>query len=252
MYRTLPLLFAAGTMAQSTITTTWFAGGFENNPVASVIGADSTAVTYSVGCSKEDIDNDECGMAGGFTVTAGPSIFEFEYTDALTASDYTADFSMSESCDLSGTTMAVCVESAGGSEANFPGVSTETLTGTDVSWGTLYITAGFDNLAAATGASASGSQASATGSSASATGSAAQSGSRTSSGATQTGTAASSTGKSPIAHRIAWESPKSTTSASHSGSASGSAASASATGGAARFAVPVAGVAGVLAAALAL
>lgn len=240
MYKALPIVFAAGAVAQSTITTQFLNLGFDNVPLASVIGADSDAVTYSIGCAQTDIDNGDCGLYTGFTVTAGPSIFEFQYTDDTAASGYTADFSDSVSCAIEGTTQAVCVESAGGSEANFPGVSTATVTGTDLSWGSLLITAGFDKLSATAGASASGSQASATGSSSSASetggsSSSAQSGSRTSAGASATGSASS------------------TATASKSGSASGSAASATSTGGAAaQFAVPIAGVAGVLAAALAL
>ncbi|KAF4310159.1 putative gpi anchored [Botryosphaeria dothidea] len=242
MYQALPIVFAAGAVAQSTITTQFLNLGFDNVPLASVIGADSNAVTYSIGCAQTDIDNGDCGLYTGFTVTAGPSIFEFQYTDDTAASGYTADFSDSVSCAVEGTTQAVCVESAGGSEANFPGVSTATVTGTDLSWGSLLITAGFDKLSATAGAgaSASGSQASATGSSSSASetggsSSNAQSGSRTSAGASTTGSASS------------------TATASKSGSASGSAASATSTGGAAaQFAVPIAGVVGVLAAALAL
>ena len=44
-------------------------------------------------------------------------------------------------CSLAGTTSAVCVESHGGSEANFPGVSTETYTGTDQPYIPITITA---------------------------------------------------------------------------------------------------------------
>ncbi|KAK7727730.1 hypothetical protein SLS57_002773 [Botryosphaeria dothidea] len=268
MYKALPIVFAAGAVAQSTITTQFLNLGFDNVPLASVIGADSDAVTYSIGCAQTDIDNGDCGLYTGFTVTAGPSIFEFQYTDDTAASGYTADFSDSVSCAIEGTTQAVCVESAGGSEANFPGVSTATditntdmnpkVTGTDLSWGSLLITAGFDKLSATAGASASGSQASATGSSSSASetggsSSSAQSGSRTSAGASATGSA-SSTALIGSSRRNKWDQTNVTAAtASKSGSASGSAASATSTGGAAaQFAVPIAGVAGVLAAALAL
>jgi len=41
---------------------------------------------------------------------------------------------------------AVCVESFGGSAANFPGVSTETVTGTDVAFYPATITAGLEKL----------------------------------------------------------------------------------------------------------
>merc|ERR1711939_443506 len=45
-------------------------------------------------------------------------------------------------CSLDSTISAVCVESFGGSEANFPGESTETYTGTDFQYMPVFITAG--------------------------------------------------------------------------------------------------------------
>ncbi|OJD35186.1 gpi anchored [Diplodia corticola] len=265
MYKTLPIMFAAGAVAQSTITTSWLAAGFDNTPVASVIAADGDVVTYSIGCSYSDITEGECGIPAAFTVTAGPSILEYHYTDDSVASDYTADFTMAVSCAIDGTTQAVCVESAGGTEANFPGETTETLTGTDVAWGPLIITAGVEKLSASAGASATGSASASTATgAASESGSSAQSGSRTSAGASATGSASSTGNASPflssgaylVLHRHTWRfadtSAAASTASSHSGSATGSAAHASSTGGAARFAVPVAGVAGVLVAAMAL
>lgn len=44
-------------------------------------------------------------------------------------------------CSLAGTTSAVCIESHGGSEANFPGISTETYTGTDQPYIPITVTA---------------------------------------------------------------------------------------------------------------
>lgn len=44
-------------------------------------------------------------------------------------------------CSLAGTTSAVCIESHGGSQANFPGISTETYTGTDQPYIPITITA---------------------------------------------------------------------------------------------------------------
>jgi hypothetical protein len=45
-------------------------------------------------------------------------------------------------CSLAGTTSAVCVESFGGYEANDPGMSIETYTGTDQPYMPVIITAG--------------------------------------------------------------------------------------------------------------
>jgi len=43
-------------------------------------------------------------------------------------------------CSLAGTTSAVCAESFGGTEANFPGTSMETFTGTDYTFMPVTIT----------------------------------------------------------------------------------------------------------------
>lgn len=45
-------------------------------------------------------------------------------------------------CALAGTTSAVCIESFGGTDANFPGSSTETYTGTGLAFMSVVITAG--------------------------------------------------------------------------------------------------------------
>lgn len=45
-------------------------------------------------------------------------------------------------CSLYSTASAVCVESFGGTDANFPGISTETYTGTDLPYMPIVITAG--------------------------------------------------------------------------------------------------------------
>lgn len=55
-------------------------------------------------------------------------------------------------CSLDGTKSAVCVESFGGTEANFPGITTETYTGTDLPYMPVVITAG---AAVSTGSSPS-------------------------------------------------------------------------------------------------
>lgn len=61
----------------------------------------------------------------------------------------------------SGTSSAVCVESIGGPDANFPGVETATLNGTDIIFFPATVTAGLEKLTAA--ASGSGAKATSTG-----------------------------------------------------------------------------------------
>lgn len=55
-------------------------------------------------------------------------------------------FTYSYKCDITSSTAAVCTESAAGSEANFPGVETATLTGTDMAYLPVTITAGLEKL----------------------------------------------------------------------------------------------------------
>ena len=66
---------------------------------------------------------------------------------------------MSWECTVftTGVTSAVCATSAGGAQANFPGQETATISGTDVAFFPVTVTAGADQLAAETGTSGSGS-----------------------------------------------------------------------------------------------
>lgn len=61
-------------------------------------------------------------------------------------SDPDTDFTATQDCDLASST-AVCRETAGGSEANFPGSSTTTYEGTEIGSVTITVTAGADKLA---------------------------------------------------------------------------------------------------------
>jgi hypothetical protein len=96
-------------------------------------------------------------------------------------------------CSLASSS-AVCVESFGGSEANDPGMSTETLTGTDYTYMPVVITAGAGSGGAAPSNTAGGVTASSTGASE------ASEGTKTSSGSgvakTQGGSSSVATGTS--------------------------------------------------------
>lgn len=131
------------------------------------------------------------------------------------------DSTLDEGCAVSGSTSAVCVESAGGTAANFPGVTTTTLAASEINYIPVVITAG---------AAASGQQ-SATATS-SVTASSTSSGSSTSS----TGVAAAPGGSSSTHSSMATSSsgkvsssPTSTGSATASASGSANATAANQT-----------------------
>lgn len=118
--------------------------------VASVITANPTTTQYLLTCPSS-VDSNECGYRPGFTigVTSG-SIYGASITDA--------DFTMSYECTVytTGASSAVCTESMGGAAANFPGVETATLNGTDVAFFPATVTAGLEKLSATASGSGSG------------------------------------------------------------------------------------------------
>ncbi|KAF2489089.1 hypothetical protein BU16DRAFT_172572 [Lophium mytilinum] len=155
------LSLTTSTLAQSTSVTALFIpqGGDTQALDASIVGVHAATTTWAINCPV-GTDSSDCGYEGAFTFTVGPSFYEAQTTEAPV-------FSYSVHCDLDGTSTATCTESAGGESANFPGMSTETYTGTDVGGiQTVTITGGLEKLAGATGAAS----ASETGASASATG----------------------------------------------------------------------------------
>ncbi|OBT63287.1 hypothetical protein VE03_07956 [Pseudogymnoascus sp. 23342-1-I1] len=148
--------------AQKT-TVTVFAPGTENEPlVASVIGSDATATTYAIACDPS-ADAQDCGMEGTITLTEGPKTAKYTIAPVVDPNGETA-FAGKFECSLAGTSSAVCIESHGGSDANFPGISTETYTGTDQPYIPITITAGVNRIASlsATGSGAEATQTSGT------------------------------------------------------------------------------------------
>ncbi|KAL3473007.1 hypothetical protein BJX99DRAFT_234559 [Aspergillus californicus] len=191
------LQLASLAYAGSTVTSMFIFGADEQPLAASIIGNDATATTYSINCTP-GTPGDECGMGPGMTLIAGADTTRFIFDDGE-AFQYTAACSVKNS-------RAVCTESAGGSEANFPGVSTTT---TDVELMAVTVTAGevtdAETTASTTGSASSasaGAHATSTSAAASETASetgsesdsASESGSETGSGATPTGAAAQVTG----------------------------------------------------------
>jgi len=140
MFATLfPLLGAATLILGQTTTQTLYIPGADVQPlVASVIGADATATTYLLQCSP-GTDSSDCGFDGPVTLTEGPATAAYTFP-AENFDNGTLAFTGYQDCALYGTTSAVCVESAGGAEANFPGMSTVTYTGTDQPYMPVVVT----------------------------------------------------------------------------------------------------------------
>ncbi|KAE9380543.1 hypothetical protein N431DRAFT_498381 [Stipitochalara longipes BDJ] len=123
------LAFAGLSYAQTTTISLYVPGADTQALIGFIVGSDSAATTYTLKC----VDPDTCGFPSGLTLTEGPS------TAAYTLSSGPA-FTGFEECSLAGTSTAVCFESNGGSEANFPGSSTVTYTGTDFTYMPVTIT----------------------------------------------------------------------------------------------------------------
>ncbi|GFF74930.1 hypothetical protein IFM61392_02656 [Aspergillus lentulus] len=128
-------LAAAGLVsAQNTVTSMLIYGADPQPLVASIVGSDATATTYSINCPP-GTDSSDCGMGPGLTLVAGPT------TTVLKMDEPEEDFHWTVSCSVGGTTTAVCTETASGAAANFPGVSSSTFSN-DLPLMAVTITAG--------------------------------------------------------------------------------------------------------------
>uniref|UniRef100_A0A093V066 Low-density lipoprotein receptor-related protein 8 n=1 Tax=Talaromyces marneffei PM1 TaxID=1077442 RepID=A0A093V066_TALMA len=145
---TVAMALLSSVVAADSVTTI-FLPFFDQQPlVASIVGSDATATTYAIACAP-GTDSTECGIPTGFTMTEGPKTMALQMVDG----------------DRSIASEAVCVETVGGAEANFPGTSTTTLEPSDYAsaWIAVTVTAGAATGAAATtAASATAPTASAT------------------------------------------------------------------------------------------
>ncbi|PKX90491.1 putative GPI anchored protein [Aspergillus novofumigatus IBT 16806] len=141
-------LAAAGLVsAQNTVTSMLIYGADPQPLVASIVGSDATATTYSINCPP-GTDSSDCGMGPGLTLVAGPT------TTVLKMDEPGEDFHWTVSCSVGGTTTAVCTETASGAAANFPGVSSLTFS-SDLPLMAVTITAGSGAGAGATPVTAS-------------------------------------------------------------------------------------------------
>ncbi|TVY42580.1 hypothetical protein LOCC1_G003946 [Lachnellula occidentalis] len=147
MYPTTTVVFglaiASISFAQTSTVSLYIPGADTQPLVASVVASDATATTYAVQC-KPGTDGSDCGYPGVFTLTQGPARAAYTFTPekdengTLAFFDYSAGY---YDCSLDSTVSAVCTESFGGTEANFPGMSTETFSGTDFAFQPVEITA---------------------------------------------------------------------------------------------------------------
>lgn len=147
----LGLAIASVSHAQTSVVTLYIPGADVQPLDASIIGSDAAATTYAVQCAP-GTDSDDCGFPGVFTLTEGPKTAKYTIS-AETDDNGSVAFTGYMDCSLAGTTSAVCIESYGGNEANFPGSSIATYTGTDVVYMPVTITAGAAAKATAGGSS---------------------------------------------------------------------------------------------------
>ncbi|RMZ70049.1 gpi anchored [Pyrenophora seminiperda CCB06] len=175
----LSLAAAQNKASTTTISIPWIGGdgdGVLTDISASIISANPTATTMALYCATATPD---CGLFPAEILVVGPSTYNINMGDPTPGSDFTATM------DCVVAKSAVCMESASGSEANFPGSSTTTYEADEVATAGLIVTAGVEKLNAKVDASTTvESKASSTGISTSVSGSA---GSKSSSLAASTG-----------------------------------------------------------------
>ncbi|KUJ24253.1 uncharacterized protein LY89DRAFT_679436 [Mollisia scopiformis] len=190
----LGLALATLSLAQSSTISLFIPGADSQSLVASIVGSDATATTYAFQCAP-GTDADDCGFPEVVTLTEGPAIAAYTFAPEVDANGTTA-FAGYVDCSLAASS-AVCAISAGGTEANDPGLETSTLTGTDYSYMPVVITAGA--LASNTGSSVPASTTSAPSSSSTGETSGTKtsgSSTKTSGSQTSSGTAAQTSGSS--------------------------------------------------------
>ncbi|KAF2717448.1 hypothetical protein K431DRAFT_206691, partial [Polychaeton citri CBS 116435] len=107
----------------------------------SIVAIESQTTTARVYCARGPHYGD-CGFFPYETITFGPNTYNNYMSDE--------GFTGTQDCKTFGNTQAVCAEWATGSEANFPGSSTMTYTGTDVTSLQVTITGGAEKLTSAT------------------------------------------------------------------------------------------------------
>ncbi|OWO99565.1 hypothetical protein B2J93_2610 [Marssonina coronariae] len=128
-------------LAQTSTVSLYIPGADTQALVGSIVGSDATLTTYAIECAPSSTDGEACGFSGQFTLTENAASAKYTIPAELDSNGTLVRTGRID-CSLAGAASAVCVESFGGSEANFPGISTETYTGTDFSYLPVIITAG--------------------------------------------------------------------------------------------------------------
>ncbi|CZT07824.1 uncharacterized protein RCO7_10891 [Rhynchosporium graminicola] len=148
------LSFLSLALAQSPTSTVslYIPGADPQGLIGYVAGTASSLTTYVLSCADP---SEECGFRGAFTITENASKAKYTMAPEM-GDDGVLAFTARIDCALSPST-AVCIESFGGSDANFPGQSTETYTGTDYQSMPVLITATNTSPATATAATTSAS-----------------------------------------------------------------------------------------------
>ncbi|KAL4975288.1 hypothetical protein BDW66DRAFT_152103 [Aspergillus desertorum] len=140
-------------VAESTVTSMYIFGADRQPLAASIMGNDAAATTYSINCPP-GTDSSDCGMGPGMTVVAAGSATTYIMNDG-------DDFQYTAECSVE-SSAATCTASAGGADANFPGVETTT---DEVNYMPVTVTAGsLTSAGASSAASASTSSSTGTGS----------------------------------------------------------------------------------------
>lgn len=104
-------------------------------PTASVVSANPTATTLDLKCPSQD-----CGLFPKQTLIYGPSTWHVDMADPNPDA-----FTGTMDCKFASSS-AVCTESFGGSEANFPGTSISTYEWEGLATMQVVVTAGADKL----------------------------------------------------------------------------------------------------------
>ncbi|KAL4742683.1 hypothetical protein BDV11DRAFT_6768 [Aspergillus similis] len=117
-------------IAESTVTSMYIFGADRQPLAASIMGNDASATTYSINCPP-GTDSNDCGMGPGMTVIAADETTTYMMDDG-------DNFQFTAECSV-GKSIATCTTSAGGPDANFPGVETTT---EEVSYMPVTVTAG--------------------------------------------------------------------------------------------------------------
>ncbi|KAK0130019.1 hypothetical protein ONS96_000557 [Cadophora gregata f. sp. sojae] len=187
------LSLASITLAQTSTVNLYIPGADTQSLIGQVIGTASSLTTYALQCVTP---GEECGFPGQFTVTENAATARYTIP-AENGDDGVLAFTARIDCSLDSTVSAVCIQSFGGSEANFPGVSTETYTGTDFQYMPVLLTAGAAPGTGRTPSSTAASTTTSAGASSQASTSRSGSGSGVGSGSVaRTGTGAPSAGSS--------------------------------------------------------